>query len=175
LAHGQNLYPQKALSTVNNRSGILNELRRAMGSIFDKNNAIKVAPVICYESIFSEYVIDYIKNGANFIAIITNDGWWGDSPGYKQHFSFSSLRAIENRRWVIRSANTGKSGIFDEFGRIKKETKYWEEDAFTYSIPLLDTMTFYSKHGDYIGVVSSIFCLLILSMTIVKFMLSKKK
>jgi apolipoprotein N-acyltransferase len=135
----------------------------------------KLAPIVCYESIYGDFVSRQVKQGARFLTVITNDGWWGDSPGYKQHFSFSSLRAIENRRWVIRSANTGKSGVFDEFGRIKKETKYWEEDAFTYSIPLLDTMTFYSKHGDYIGVVSSIFCLLILSMTIVKFMLSKKK
>jgi apolipoprotein N-acyltransferase len=135
----------------------------------------KLAPIVCYESIYGDFVSRQVKQGARFLTVITNDGWWGDSPGYKQHFSFSSLRAIENRRWVIRSANTGKSGVFDEFGRIKKETKYWEEDSFTYSIPLLDTITFYSKHGDYIGVVSSIFCLLILSMTIVKFMLSKKK
>ena len=106
--------------------------------------------------------------------MITNDGWWGDSPGYKQHFSFSSLRAIENRRWVVRSANTGKSGVFDEFGRIKKETTYWKEAAFSYPIPLLDRMTFYSKHGDYIGVLSALLSLLMLFTTIVKVVLSKK-
>ena len=135
----------------------------------------KLAPIVCYESIYGDFVSKQVKQGAPFLTVITNDGWWGNSPGYKQHFSFSSLRAIENRRWVIRSANTGKSGVFDEFGRIKKETKYWKEAAFTYSIPLLDDMTFYSKHGDYIGVLSAILYLLILFGIIVKVMLSKKK
>ena len=135
----------------------------------------KLAPIVCYESIYGDFVSKQVKQGAPFLTVITNDGWWGDSPGYKQHFSFSSLRAIENRRWVVRSANTGKSGVFDEFGRIKKETKYWKEDAFTHSIPLLKHMTFYSKHGDYIGVLSAFLCLLILSSTIVKVILSKKK
>ena len=134
-----------------------------------------LAPIICYESIYGDFVSRQVKKGAPFLTVITNDGWWGDSPGYKQHFSFSSLRAIENRRWVIRSANTGKSGVFDEFGRIKKETKYWEEDAFQYSIPLLSHVTFYSKHGDYLGVLSAILGLLVCAITIVKVMLSKKK
>jgi apolipoprotein N-acyltransferase len=75
----------------------------------------------------------------------------------------------------MRSANTGKSGVIDEFGLIQKETKYWKEAAFTHSIPLLDKMTFYAKHGDYIGVLSAILCMLILITTIVKVILSKKK
>jgi apolipoprotein N-acyltransferase len=134
-----------------------------------------LAPIVCYESIYGDFVSQQVKQDAPFLTVITNDGWWGNTPGYKQHFSFSSLRAIENRRWVIRSANTGKSGVFDEFGRIKKETKYWKEDAFAYSIPLLQSKTFYTEHGDYIGVLGSILCLLILSLTFVKVMLSKKK
>lgn len=134
-----------------------------------------LAPIVCYESIYGDFVSKQVKQGAPFLTVITNDGWWGDSPGYKQHFSFSSLRAIENRRWVVRSANTGKSGVFDEFGRIKKETKYWKEAAFTYSIPLLKTNTFYSKHGDYIGILSFTVSALIAFIAIVKFMLSKKK
>lgn len=139
-----------------------------------KSNPL-LAPIVCYESIYGDFVSKQVKQGATFLTVITNDGWWGDSPGYKQHFSFSSLRAIENRRWVVRSANTGKSGVFDEFGRIKKETKYLKEAAFTYSIPLLKTKTFYSKHGDYIGILSFTVSALIAFIAIVKFMLSKKK
>lgn len=134
-----------------------------------------LAPIVCYESIYGDFVSKQVKQGAPFLTVITNDGWWGNTPGYKQHFSFSSLRAIENRRWVVRSANTGKSGIFDEFGRIKKEIKYWEEAAFTHSIPLLHTLTFYSKHGDYIGDLSFLLLGIITSLTIVKLMLRKKK
>jgi apolipoprotein N-acyltransferase len=85
------------------------------------------------------------------------------------------LRAIENRRWVVRSANTGKSGVFNEFGQIQKETKYWEDAAFKHSIPLLNTMTFYSKHGDYIGDLSVLLFILIAIFAIVKVILSKKK
>jgi apolipoprotein N-acyltransferase len=134
-----------------------------------------LAPIVCYESIYGDFVSKQVKQGAPFLTVITNDGWWGDTPGYKQHFSFSSLRAIENRRWVVRSANTGKSGVFDEFGRIKKETKYWKDAAFSHSIPLLERMTFYSKNGDYIGVLSVILSGFIAIFAIVKFMLSKKK
>ena len=134
-----------------------------------------IAPIVCYESIYGDFISKQVKQGARFLTVITNDGWWGDSPGYKQHFSFSSLRAIENRRWVVRSANTGKSGIFNEFGQIQKETKYWEDAAFKHSIPLLNTMSFYSKHGDYIGDLSVLLLTLIAIFTIVKVMLSKKK
>jgi apolipoprotein N-acyltransferase len=139
-----------------------------------KSNPL-LAPIVCYESIYGDFVSKQVKQGAPFLTVITNDGWWGNTPGYQQHFSFSSLRAIENRRCVVRSANTGQSGVFDEVGRIKNETKYWEEAAFTHSIPLLGRMTFYSKHGDYIGVLSAILCLLVVSNTTVKAILSKKK
>jgi apolipoprotein N-acyltransferase len=134
-----------------------------------------IAPIVCYESIYGDFISKQVKQGAHFLTVITNDGWWGDSPGYKQHFSFSALRAIENRRWVVRSANTGKSGVFNEFGQIQKETKYWEDAAFKHSIPLLNTMTFYSKHGDYIGDLSVLLFILIAIFAIVKVILSKKK
>ena len=68
-----------------------------------------VAPVICYESIFGEYVGEYIRNGAALIFIITNDGWWRDTPGYKQHLIYGGLRAIETRRSIARSANFGRA------------------------------------------------------------------
>jgi apolipoprotein N-acyltransferase len=100
-----------------------------------KSNPL-LAPIVCYESIYGDFVSKQVKQGAPFLTVITNDGWWGDTPGYKQHFSFSSLRAIENRRWVVRSANTGKSGVFNEFGQIQKETKYWEGAVFGHAIPL---------------------------------------
>lgn len=120
-----------------------------------------IAPIVCYESIYGDFISKQVRQGAPFLAVITNDGWWGDSPGYKQHFSFSALRAIENRRWVIRSANTGKSGVFNAYGQIEKETPYWKKAAFQQSIPLLNDLTFYTKHGDYLGVVALLFCLLI--------------
>ncbi|WP_431217736.1 nitrilase-related carbon-nitrogen hydrolase [Puia sp. P3] len=67
---------------------------------------------------YGEFMSRYVRNGANVVAIITNDGWWGNTPGYRQHESYARLRAIETRRWVIRSANTGVSCVISPAGEI---------------------------------------------------------
>jgi apolipoprotein N-acyltransferase len=110
-----------------------------------------VAPIICYESIYGEYVSTYVKKGANLITIMTNDGWWGNTPGHKQHLQYARLRAIETRRWVARSANTGISAVIDDKGNIK-ETRPWAEAAvLKYSIPMLTGQTFYVRYGDVLS------------------------
>ena len=111
----------------------------------------KVAVPICYESAFGEYVSSFCKKGADLIFVITNDGWWGDTPGYKQHFEFSKLRAIENRRCIARSANTGRSGFFNQRGDVLQQTHYWEPDAIRATLKANDKVTFYAKHGDYLS------------------------
>ncbi len=114
-------------------------------------HGIAVAPVICYESVFGEYVSAYTQNGADFIGIITNDGWWGNTPGHKQHFEYARLRAIEQRRSVARSANTGTSGFINQKGDVLQENVYWIQDALIQKIKLNSDKTFYTLHGDYIG------------------------
>jgi len=120
-------------------------------NFFDKKNAVKVAPVICYESIFSEYVTDYVKQGANFISIITNDGWWGDSPGYKQHLAYAKLRAIETRKPIVRSANTGVSCFINTLGESEQETEYWKEAAIFSKIQPNTYQTIFVQFGDWIS------------------------
>jgi apolipoprotein N-acyltransferase len=138
-------------------------------SVFKNNiNKAKVAPVICYESIYGEFVTDYIKKGANIIFVITNDGWWGDTPGYRQHLSFSKLRAIENRRSIARSANTGISCFINQRGDILQKTQYWEKDVIKGKINLNNKITYYTIHGDFIGRISGFLSLLIITMLIVK-------
>jgi len=112
---------------------------------------IKVAPVICYESIYGEYVAEYVSNGAQFIFIITNDGWWGNTPGYRQHFCYASLRAIETRRSIARSANTGISGFINQKGEVIEKSNWWEPIALKQTILANTTLTFYVKHGDYLA------------------------
>ncbi|MDP4292785.1 MAG: apolipoprotein N-acyltransferase, partial [Bacteroidota bacterium] len=112
---------------------------------------LKIAPVICYESAYGEYVSRYVRNGANLIFVITNDGWWGNTPGYRQHFLFSRLRAIETRRCVARSANTGISGFIDQRGDVSQATKYWVPAAIRQTVNANDELTFYVKHGDYLA------------------------
>lgn len=105
---------------------------------------------ICYESAFGGYVSEFTHKGADLLFVITNDGWWGDTPGYKQHFEFSKLRAIENRRCIARSANTGRSGFFNQKGDVIQSTEYWKEDVIKATLKANTNLTFYSKHGDYL-------------------------
>jgi apolipoprotein N-acyltransferase len=115
------------------------------------NHSYSIAPVICYESQYGEFVSRYTHNGANVIAIITNDGWWGNTPGYRQHESYASMRAIENRRWVIRSANTGVSAIIDPEGRVIESRPWAESAAFRFAVPAETELTFYARYGDCIS------------------------
>lgn len=110
-----------------------------------------IAAAICYESAFGGYVREFTKKGADLIFVLTNDGWWGDTPGYKQHFEFSKLRAIENRRCVARSANTGRSGFFNQRGDVLQQTAYWQPDAIRETLKANTEVTFYAKHGDYLS------------------------
>ena len=105
---------------------------------------------ICYESAFGGYVSEFARKGADLLFVITNDGWWGDTPGYRQHFEFSKLRAIENRRCVARSANTGKSGFFNQRGDVLQSTEYWKEDVIKATLKANTEKTFYTRHGDYL-------------------------
>lgn len=110
-----------------------------------------IAPIICYESIYGEFVAQQVRKGAEIIAIITNDGWWSETPGYKQHMSFARLRAIENRRSVARSANTGTSGFINQRGDIIDASEWWTPTALKASINKNRELTVYSQYGDFIG------------------------
>lgn len=115
------------------------------------NDSVKVGPVICWESVFGEYVTDYVKKGANLLFIITNDGWWGNTPGHKHHNALGSIRAIETRRSVARSANTGISSFINQRGDILQELTWWKQGALRERINANNKITFYVKYGDYIG------------------------
>ena len=134
------------------------------------NNRIIVAPAICYESVYGEYFTGWIKNGANIGAVITNDGWWGDTPGYRQHLSYSSLRAIETRRYIARSANTGISAIINAKGEIIKKLGWWQRGYITGAVITNDKTTFYVRWGDYIGRISTLLALLMLPVLLVRYL-----
>ena len=112
---------------------------------------VKVGAPICYESIFGELFSKFVRNGAQLMCVITNDAWWGNTPGYKQHFEMSALRAIETRRYILRAANTGISGFFDPLGNVRQKTNYETRTAISQTVYLNDEITFYSKYGDYLG------------------------
>ena len=131
----------------------------------DNSKDIPVGCAICYESVYGEYYTEYIKKGARAMTIITNDAWWGDTPGYRQHLSYASLRAIETRRAIARCANTGISAIISPAGEILQPTPWWEPAVIKSHIPLRDDLTFFVRHGDIIGrICNFVFWLLLLAL-----------
>ncbi len=168
--HKSKLVPGVEQTPFSNSMGFLKPAFEAFGgsagsygkqdepSVFYSQSGIGAAPVICYESIWGEYVAEYIKKDAQFIAIITNDGWWGNTSGKDQHLQYAKLRAIETRRWVARSANTGISAFINQRGDITQQTKWWVPAALKADINLNEDLTFYVKHGDYIARAGSAGC-----------------
>ena len=134
---------------------------------FDIDDTLKIAPIICYESVFGDYCTKLVNKGAQAFFLITNDGWWGNTPGYKQHLTFSSLRAIEMRRSIARSANTGISAFIDQKGDIHQATGYWVPDVIKQDVNINSDITFYVRYGDYFGRISAFVSVIFILIAIV--------
>lgn len=119
--------------------------------VYTTVGTVAVGPVICYESIFGEFFAEFVRNGAQVMIIITNDGWWGNTAGHRQHHAFAHLRAIETRRSIARSANTGISAFIDQRGDALQETAYWVPAVIKGKVNANGYLTFYVRHGDYIA------------------------
>lgn len=134
---------------------------------------IKAGGVICYEGIYGEFFSQFVKLGAEAMFIVSNDGWWKDTYGYKQLFSYAQLRAIETRREIGRSANTGISGIINAKGDAVQTLGWWERGVLIGEVKLNTEITFYTMQGDYIGSISwYVFILMLLYSVSLRF---KKK
>lgn len=120
-------------------------------SVFENTAQVKTAPIVCYESIYGAFVTQYVRKGAQFMSIITNDAWWGNTEGHRQLLSYARLRAIENRRAIARSANTGISAFINSHGQIIKRLDYEKKGALKGSLQLHDQLTFYTIYGDYLA------------------------
>jgi apolipoprotein N-acyltransferase len=147
--------------------------RKIFTNCFNKG---KLAPIICYESIYGEFVTDYIKKGANFLAIMTNDSWWGDTQGHEQLMSYAKLRAIETRREIARAANSGISAHINARGEVVADTFYGDQTTLFAKVNLYDQETFYVKSGDLLSRVALfIFGFLVFYTLIKKYQNRKKK
>ncbi len=112
---------------------------------------ITTGPAICYEGLYGDFYGGFVRRGARFMAIVSNDGWWGDTPGYRHLFTLSRLRAIEHRRAVARSANTGRSGFISARGDVGATLGWEERGILTADVPLDSQQTFYTRYGDWLG------------------------
>ena len=136
-------------------------------NIKDGDRLIPLGCAVCYESVYGEYYTGYILEGARAMTIITNDAWWKDTPGYRQHLSYASLRAIETRRAIARCANTGVSAIITPTGEIQQPTPWWEPAVIEGKIPLRDDITFFVSHGDITGrICTFVFLLMLLALAV---------
>ncbi len=148
-------------------------------TVLPEKNGFKIAPSICYESVYGEFMSKYVRNGANLICIITNDGWWKKTPGHKQHMNYARLRAIETRTWVARSANTGISCFIDPYGKVIDPQPYNTAAAIKLSVvPFAMDKTFFVKNGDILSrimvVLSIILIMIRIGNKIVKIFFKKK-
>lgn len=139
-----------------------------------KQGVLKIGVPICYESIFGELFSKFVKNGAQVMCVVTNDAWWGNTAGHKQHFEMSRLRAIETRRYVLRAANTGISGFIDPLGNVHQKTKYETRTAIVQTVYPDEALTFYAKYGDYLARIMLAIAALVLVFWGIVFLKSKR-
>ena len=126
----------------------IDEERKVFSNPFNKG---KMAPIICYESIYGEFVTDYVKKGANFLGIMTNDSWWGETQGHQQLMAYARMRAIETRREIARSANSGISAHIDARGDVVADTFYGDKTTLFANVNLYEHQTFYTRAGDLLS------------------------
>lgn len=124
--------------------------------------------LICFESTFPEYSRDLINKGAKFLVGITNDTWFGESVGIHQHARIFITRAIENRCWGVRSANSGLSFVVDDYGRIRSHLGPYEKGAITANVRQIEDRSVFTRIGDIAGKLS----FLILTLTLAILILS---
>lgn len=141
-------------------------------TVFQTRNGFKMAPIICYESVFPDFTASYTEKGADVLCILTNDGWWGNTPGYKQHFEYARLRAIENHRAIARSANTGISGFIDANGTPLQKSEWWTPCALRMKVPVYTDKTFFVSYGNWLG---WIFVIIALADSAILFILRRQQ
>lgn len=140
--------------------GTVGQIGKGLHGTAFEHNGVKTGPAICYEGLYGDFYGGFVRRGAQFMAIISNDGWWGDTPGYKHLFSISRLRAVEHRRAIARSANTGKSGFISARGDVGQTLGWEQRGVITAEVPLNSELTFYTRYGDCLARISEYILLL---------------
>ncbi|HSW55456.1 MAG TPA: apolipoprotein N-acyltransferase [Ignavibacteriaceae bacterium] len=141
----------------------------------DGIDTIKVGGLVCYESVDPVFVTAFVQKGAEMITVVTNDSWYGKSSGPYQHKDFAMLRAVENRRSVVRCANGGVSCIINAKGEILAETELYTRTTLVGEVPLQTEKTFYSENPLIVPVLTSVFSFWIFGMNILIWLKKKFK
>lgn len=161
--------------TSNFKLGITNY---ELGNTQPTNNqplTTNINAVVCYESIFPELIAAFAQRGSEMIAVVTNDSWYGNTSGPYQHKEISVLRAVENRRSVVRAANGGISCIINPLGVTVANTKMYTKDVLVGDVSLYNEKTFYTLHPFIVPVTSSVLSLWVIGIFVLLKLKSKFK
>jgi apolipoprotein N-acyltransferase len=123
-------------------------------SFHTRGGSARCANFICYESVFPGFVAGFVRKGAEFLTVVTNDSWWGNTSGAYQHERAAVMRAVENRRWVVQCANGGISCAVDPEGRVERSMGMYAAGALVAVVHPSDERTFYTEHGDWFAELS---------------------
>ncbi len=140
--------------------GVVGQIGRGEEGVLFRHNGVTTGPAICYEGLYGGFFASYVRGGAEFMGIISNDGWWGDTAGHRHLFTMSAMRAVETRRSIARSANTGISGFINSRGDILESLGWEQRGVLTRELPLSQSLTVYVKYGDYVARIAQFIALL---------------
>ena len=173
--HKMHLVPFGEYTPYQKVFSFIEKVTHAIGDITPGNQyslhrykGLKFGSPICYEIIFPNQVRKFAKKGAHFLVTITNDGWYGKSSAPYQHFAMAVLRAVENRRFVLRAATTGISGIIDPYGRILSQSELMTKTHLLGKITPSQKMTPYTRFGDVLPLGSLTLALVFLILAMFK-------
>lgn len=141
----------KSLSKYIDLGGVAGQLGRNDKAVVFENDGVKAGPAICYEGLYGDCFARFVREGAEVMLVMSNDGWWGNTPGHKRLFDFCRLRAIETRRAIARSANTGVSGFITSRGDVEQRLDWDERGVLSGDVELNNRTTAYVIYGDWLG------------------------
>ncbi|MDX1532431.1 MAG: apolipoprotein N-acyltransferase, partial [Rhodothermales bacterium] len=119
-----------------------------------ETGGLSFGALICFESLFGDHARLLVQRGAEFLVVLSQDGWWGQSAGYRQHFALSRLRAIEARRPLVSATVTGTSGLILPDGRVAAQTEWMDQTTETWSVPRYAGTTLYVRYGDWLNLLA---------------------
>jgi len=157
-------FPQ-FFSFANKLTAGVGDMDRGHGRSVFRANGHRYGVFICYESIFGDEVRQFVKNGADVLVNISDDGWYGDSGAPWQHLNMTRMRAIENHRWLLLDTNTGITTAIDPRGRMAAQAPRHVRGAFSFSYGSSQYMTFYTRHGDWFAWICVAFTLVMVGYT----------
>jgi apolipoprotein N-acyltransferase len=141
--------------------------------VFSTSDSLKIGGVICIESIYPAFFSEFVQKGSDFLAVVTNDSWYGNSSGPYQHKEFSKLRAVENRRSVVRAANGGISCLIDPLGRSSDESKMFTQDVIVVDVPLNNQQTLFMRFPLFLPLISLTISTILLLIIFYKYLIKR--